>query len=106
MSYRVGPHEGWIALKRSRALVPILEVLPSDLQADVIEEFASLVQNHLYAEAADLFLTQELHAQTRLFEGVTKLNWATCQEFASVLRARGAAMAFRSSCATRPIESR
>ena len=58
MSYRLGPHEGWIALRRNRVVVPILEKLPPDLATAAIKEFAELVENDSIAMRPKFFSQQ------------------------------------------------
>lgn len=54
MSYRLGPNEGWIVVKRSAMALAMFDALPPDLSADVVAEFARLVKTELYTEAIDL----------------------------------------------------
>jgi hypothetical protein len=55
-SYRLGPHEGWIAVRRNRVVLAMFQMLPSDIVEMALREFAELVQNRLYDEAVDTFL--------------------------------------------------
>jgi hypothetical protein len=43
MSYRLGPNEGWIALRRNVYALAVYDLLPDQLRAEVRREFASLV---------------------------------------------------------------
>jgi hypothetical protein len=54
MSYRLGPNEGWIALKRNRMAFTIYERLPPDLAESAIVEFIGLLEMGLYQEAVDI----------------------------------------------------
>ena len=74
MSYRLGPHEGWIALRRNRVVVPILEKLPPDLATAAIKEFAELVENELYSDAAEIFLAADVKVRNRLVLGLTDVS--------------------------------
>ncbi|UGY21727.1 hypothetical protein [Bradyrhizobium septentrionale] len=54
MSYRLGPNEGWIVVKRSAMALAMFDALPPDLSGAVVAEFARLVKTELYTEAIDL----------------------------------------------------
>jgi hypothetical protein len=51
MSYRLGPNEGWIAIKRSPVVFANFAMLPGDLEANAINEFLGLVRSEMYREA-------------------------------------------------------
>ena len=54
MSYRLGPNEGWIVVKRGQLTLTMFDALPPDLAAEVVAEFARLVKTELYSEAIEL----------------------------------------------------
>jgi hypothetical protein len=54
MSYRLGPNEGWIALKRNRFALALFEELPPDLAEAAVSEFVKLVEDFVY-DAPDIF---------------------------------------------------
>jgi hypothetical protein len=54
LSYRLGPYEGWIALKRSQFSLSLFEQLPSDIAKQSVAEFVGLVNSEFYHEAAEL----------------------------------------------------
>ena len=57
MSYLMAPHEGWIAQRRNPVVVSLLPSLPSDLAAQAVAEFRSLVETPPYIDAAAAILT-------------------------------------------------
>lgn len=57
MSYLTAPYEGWIALRRNRAVMPLLPSLPADLAARTVEEFCSLVETQIFIGTAAEILT-------------------------------------------------
>jgi len=57
MSYLMAPHEGWVEVRRNRAVMPLLPSLPADLVARVVAEFRSLVETPPYLDAAADILT-------------------------------------------------
>jgi hypothetical protein len=89
MSYQLGPHEGWIALKRNRVVVPILHQLPNDLAEAAVNEFAELVDNQLYPDAADILLGAGLEARDKLVLSLVRVRDRNLEQFAVILRARG-----------------
>jgi hypothetical protein len=52
MSYATGPHEGWIALRRNRFALAAFPSLKSDLQQQVLDEFADMVEAGFVDQAA------------------------------------------------------
>jgi hypothetical protein len=54
MSYRVGPNEGWLSIRRNRVAIAIYPGLPDDLKQAAIAEFVQLVTSDLITEAADI----------------------------------------------------
>jgi hypothetical protein len=54
LSYRFGPNEGWLALRRSRFALAVYPALPDDLKRQVIDEFVQLVKSDFVVEAADI----------------------------------------------------
>ena len=56
LSYKLGPYEGWIALKRIRFALVLFEQLPPDLADDALREFAGLLKSGFYDEVVDIFV--------------------------------------------------
>jgi hypothetical protein len=54
MSYRVGPNEGWLSIRRNRLAIAIYPSLPDDLKEAATDEFVQLVKSDLITEAADI----------------------------------------------------
>jgi hypothetical protein len=54
MSYRVGPNEGWVSLRRNRLALAIYPGLPGDLKQAATDEFVHLVKSDLIPDAADI----------------------------------------------------
>jgi hypothetical protein len=70
MSYRLGPNEGWIALKRGHLALTIYPALPSDLADQVVSEFARLVKSELYTEAIALMAGPGWPRRDHLLKGL------------------------------------
>ncbi len=54
LSYRVGPNEGWVSIRRNRLAIALYPSLPDDLKQAATDEFAQLVKSDLITEAADI----------------------------------------------------
>lgn len=54
MSYLTGPNEGWVAVRRSRMLAPILTILPKDLAELAVAEYGKLVTSGYIAATVDI----------------------------------------------------
>jgi hypothetical protein len=55
-SYRLGPNEGWIALKRNPAAFTEFDELPDDLRGTVVQEFLRILEMDHYDEAMKIFV--------------------------------------------------
>lgn len=55
LSYQLGPHEAWIALKRSSFAFAIFQELPPDLADKVVNEFVDLLQTGFVSDAVRIF---------------------------------------------------
>jgi len=56
LSYRYGPNEGWLALRRSRFALAVYPALPDDLKRQAIDEFVQLVRSNFIPDAAEIVL--------------------------------------------------
>ncbi|GKQ49989.1 hypothetical protein [Bradyrhizobium sp. Ce-3] len=73
MSYRLGPNEGWIVVKRSAMALAMLDALPPDLSDAVVAEFGRLVKTELYTEAIDLLKGPGWAHRDRLLAGLASV---------------------------------
>ena len=51
LSYRLGPNEGWISVRRNSIALSIYEELPADMAQMAVDEFARLVESGFYDAA-------------------------------------------------------
>jgi hypothetical protein len=89
MSYRLGPNEGWIILKRNYFLLSQFKWLSSDLREKVIDEFVGLVDREFYKEAVEFFMGPGRSIENQLLERLLSLEERRRGSFASALRAQG-----------------
>jgi hypothetical protein len=88
MSYRSGPNEGWIAIRRSPLSLAAFQSLPHDLQQESLQEFVGLVRSGYYADAADILAGPGWPVRDQLLGGLIKLEEATRRGFANTLEAK------------------
>ena len=90
MSYRLGPNEGWIALKRNPAGFALFEQLPADLAEDVLREFIGLLNTgRLYSEVIAIFTGPAWHARDRVLPTLKNVSVPHRQALAKALSAAG-----------------
>jgi hypothetical protein len=56
LSYKLGPYEGWVALKRCQFAFTFFEHLPPAVAEQALAEFVGLVNSWLHREAAEMFV--------------------------------------------------
>jgi hypothetical protein len=54
-SYLLGPHEGWVAVRRNRLALSMFPRLPTDIAESAVHEFAEMVQSWIYWESIAIF---------------------------------------------------
>lgn len=90
MSYRLGPNEGWMMLKRNPLSLAVFEELPDDLAEKAIAEFAKIVSAvGAKKEAAAIFLGAGPRVRERILPVLTTVPTRHRQAFADALRAAG-----------------
>jgi hypothetical protein len=55
-SYRLGPNEGWVALKRNPVAFANFDELPDDLRRIVVLEFVRIVEMDAIGDAIKIFV--------------------------------------------------
>jgi hypothetical protein len=89
MSYRLGPNEGWVGLKRTPALLAIYERLPPDLAENVAGEFARIVENEFYLEAVAILSGPGWRVRDQLLRRLERIPLSRRELFEKVLYASG-----------------
>lgn len=85
MSYRLGPSEGWVAVRRNRLAVAIFSQLPPDMAEGVVGEFSRLVESNFYAEAADILTGPGWPVRDRLLAGLKDVTDVDREIFAKTV---------------------
>ena len=90
LSYRVGPHEGWIAIKRSRIAFASFRELPVDLREAAINEFSELVQDSaFYGAAAEILIGPGWPERDLILPHLAQLSESRRARFFAALSERG-----------------
>jgi hypothetical protein len=85
MSYELGPHEGWISLKRNPVAIAMLTALDAKLSRAVFDEFASMVANGLYEETAAIFTNANPTIRSQLLNSLVEVPLVNRERFSRVL---------------------
>jgi hypothetical protein len=89
MSYRLGPNEGWVALKRTPALLAVYELLPPDLADNVVDEFSRIVENQFYLEAIAILAGPGWRLRDQLLRRLERIPLIQRELFEKFLYASG-----------------
>ena len=86
-SYRLGPNEGWIAVKRNPVAFDAFDELPEDLRGRVVQEFVRLLEIDLYDAAVKIFVGAAWDKRELILSKMDRLPLRTRQMFADGLAA-------------------
>jgi hypothetical protein len=89
MSYRVGPNEGWLSLRRNRMVIALYPGLPDDLKQDASDEFVQLVRSDLITEAAGILAGPGRPLSTMLLARLKGVDQKKLRFLATLLAAKG-----------------
>jgi hypothetical protein len=89
MSYRVGPNEGWVSLRRNRIAIAVYPGLPSDLKQAATDEFVQLVKSDLITDAADILAGPGRPVSSMLLARLQGIEEKKLRFLAMLLAAKG-----------------
>ena len=90
LSYRLGPHEGWIALKRNPLAFAAFQQLSPDLREAAVNEFAAmLVDSQFSDQAAEILIGPAWPERELILSNLTRLSESDRRRFADALYTRG-----------------
>jgi hypothetical protein len=89
LSYRLGPNEGWIAVRRNRYAFSIYDRLPPDLADAAAAEFASMVNSWIYGETIAVFTGPGWRIRDKLLARLQNISPRPREAFAKALYAQG-----------------
>jgi hypothetical protein len=89
LSYRLGPNEGWIGLKRNGLALAIFERLPPDIAELAISEFVGLLDTGFYPETAAILTGPGWRVRELLLPRLKDVNERYRQAFAREVYRQG-----------------
>ena len=88
-SYRLGPNEGWIALKRNPVAFANFDELPDDLRRIVVQEFVRIVEMDFIQDAMKIFVGAAWDERNLILSQMEQVPLQQRQHFQAVLTAAG-----------------
>jgi hypothetical protein len=88
MSYRLGPNEGWIAVRRNPLALAVFSSLPSELAEQAQSEFVGLVRSGLYADASNILAGPGWAIHEQLLSRLVEVDEADRRGFARALASK------------------
>lgn len=82
MSYRTGPYEGWVILKRSPVAIQNFQQLPGDVSAGAVNEFVALLGSQYYQQAVAIFSGAAARTRDAILPHLADLSPRIRQSFA------------------------
>jgi len=88
MSYRSGPNEAWVALRRNPLALGVFQSLPSDIAEQALSEFAGLVHSGFYADASNILTGPGWAVHEKLLNRLGQIDEAARRSLASMLESK------------------
>jgi hypothetical protein len=88
-SYRLGPNEGWIALKRNPVAFANFDELPDDLRRIVVQEFVRIVEMDTIEDAVRIFVGPAWDNRELILSQMDRVPLRQRQRFQAALTGAG-----------------
>jgi hypothetical protein len=88
-SYRLGPNEGWVALKRNPVAFANFDELPDDLRRMVVQEFVRIVEMDTIDDAMKIFVGPAWDNRELILSQMDQLPLRQRQKFQAALTSAG-----------------
>jgi hypothetical protein len=88
-SYRLGPNEGWIALKRNPVAFANFDELPDDLRRIVVQEFVRIVEMGTIDDAMKIFVGPAWDKRELILSQIDQVPLTQRQDFQGALTNAG-----------------
>jgi hypothetical protein len=88
-SYRLGPNEGWIALKRNPVAFANFDELPDDLRRIVVQEFVRIVEMDSIDDAVKIFVGPAWDQRELILSQMDQVPLRQRQQFQAALTGAG-----------------
>lgn len=85
-SYRFGPHEFWVQVRRNPLALATYDTLPDDLKAAALDEFVDILQAGGFVQAASILVGPGSHLAPTLRDRIAPLSEYTRRMLALQLR--------------------
>ncbi len=89
MSYRLGPKEGWIGVRRNHLALELFAALPKDLRTRAVDEFVDIVDAGLIVPAAELLTGPGMPIQDLLLARLADVPRSPRERLAAFLQSTG-----------------
>ena len=88
-SYRLGPNEGWIALKRNPVAFANFDELPEDLRRMAVQEFLRIVEMETFGDAIKIFVGPAWDNRELILSRMDQVPLRQRQRFQAALTSAG-----------------
>jgi hypothetical protein len=88
-SYRLGPNEGWIALKRNPVAFANFDELPEDLRRIVVQEFVRILEMNTIEDAVKIFVGPAWDYRELILSQMDQVPLEQRQQFQAALTGAG-----------------
>jgi hypothetical protein len=89
LSYRLGPNEGWIGLRRFSLALAAIKQLPPELVKGMVDDFVNLVGAAIYPQMVDRFIPADLPTRKMLLSALDRLSEFHRRNFAAYMKSSG-----------------
>lgn len=89
LSYRLGPNEGWIGLRRFSLALAVIKQLPPELVKAMVDDFVNLVGASIYPQMVDRFIPADLPTRKMLLSALDRLSDFHRRNFAAYMKSSG-----------------
>jgi hypothetical protein len=89
LSYRVGPNEGWIGIKRNRLAFNVFELLPPDVTEYATNEFLGLLNSAFYRQAVEIFTGPAWRVRDQILPRLNEVQLGNREIFARLVYTAG-----------------
>jgi hypothetical protein len=89
LSYRLGPNEGWVGLRRFSLALAVIKQLPPELVRAMVDDFVNLVGAAIYAQMVDRFIPADLPTRKMLLSALDRLSDYHRRNFAAYMKSSG-----------------
>jgi hypothetical protein len=89
LSYRLGPNEGWVGLRRFSLALAVIKQLPPELVRAMVDDFVNLVGAAIYPQMVDRFIPADLATRKMLLSALDRLSDFHRRNFAAYMKSSG-----------------